>query len=135
MAIGSLIIILLILDIKHIFIFTKENKCVIVRVIGKIVNFIKDWRNFLAFVIAWMITNGWSYAFLIIGAILKINWMKYVGGVYLAFLWLPFTPEKLITIPLAVFIKKSFLSKRKNDKHIYKSYRGQHEKLRNGGEI
>ena len=35
---------------------------------------------------------------------LKIDWMFTAGTAYLAFLWLPITPEKLITIPFAIFI-------------------------------
>lgn len=74
-------------------------------------NFIKDWRTSVSFFLAWMITNGWSYCFLFIGNWLDISWMKWVGGTYLAFLWFPGTPEKLITIPIMLKIKK-LLSRR-----------------------
>ena len=49
-----------------------------------------------------MITNGWAYVLLGFGAYLNIDWMTAISGIYLAFLWLPFTPEKLITIPIAI---------------------------------
>lgn len=49
-----------------------------------------------------MITNGWAYVLLGFGAYLQIEWMTAVSGIYLAFLWLPFTPEKIITIPIAI---------------------------------
>ncbi len=60
-------------------------------------------RFLLCFGIAWMITNGWAYVLLGIGAFYEINWMLAVGGAYLAFLWMPFSPEKIITIPIAIF--------------------------------
>ena len=53
-----------------------------------------------------MITNGWAYIFIAIGPMLNISWMTIVGIGYVSFLWMPFTPEKLITIPLAIFFVK-----------------------------
>ena len=35
---------------------------------------------------------------------LKINWMRIVGAAYMGFLWLPFTPEKLVTMLIAIFM-------------------------------
>lgn len=59
-------------------------------------------RLLLCLVIAWMITNGWSYILFALGLILKIDWMYMVGGAYLSLLWLPFTPEKLVTVLIAI---------------------------------
>lgn len=53
-----------------------------------------------------MITNGHAYILLGLGMFLGIEWMKWYGGTYLAILWMPFTPEKLITIPIGIFIHK-----------------------------
>ena len=58
----------------------------------------------LCFFLAWMITNGWSYIFLAVGYLKDIPWMLKIALGYQAFLWLPVTPEKLITIPIAVWI-------------------------------
>ncbi len=55
--------------------------------------------------IAWMITNGWAYIVLALGSIFSWTWAKTIGGAYLAFLWMPWTPEKLITIPIAIFLQ------------------------------
>lgn len=52
--------------------------------------------------LAWMITNGWSYIAFGAGVFLKIKWLARIGGAYLAFLWLPFTPEKILTFFIAV---------------------------------
>ena len=75
----------------------------------KLVEFILNPRFLLCFGLAWMITNGWCYIFIGVGSYYDIEWMFYVGTTYLAFLWLPITPEKIITIPLAIaFLKVLF---------------------------
>ena len=63
-------------------------------------------RFLLCFGIAWMLTNGWAYLFLGVGAFYEIGWMTAVGAAYMAFLWLPATPEKLLTLAIAVFLFK-----------------------------
>ena len=68
-------------------------------------------RFLLCFGLAWMITNGWSYVFLGIGVFYGIDWMTAVGASYLAFLWLPATPEKIITVAIAVFLLKRLFPK------------------------
>ncbi len=68
------------------------------------VRFILNPRLLLCFGIAWLITNGWCYLFLFFGLTFDIAWMSAVGGAYAAFLWLPFTPEKLVTVAIAVFL-------------------------------
>ena len=75
----------------------------------KLIEFILNPRFLLCFGLAWMITNGWCYIFIGVGSYYDIEWMFYVGTTYLAFLWLPITPEKIITIPLAIaFLKVLF---------------------------
>ena len=65
--------------------------------------------------IAWMMTNGWAYIFIGVGSYLNIKWMTAVGTGYIAFLWLPCTPEKLVTIPICMFVYK-LLNKNKKEK-------------------
>ena len=77
----------------------------------KLVEFILNPRFLLCFGLAWMITNGWCYIFIGVGSYYDIEWMFYVGTTYLAFLWLPITPEKIITIPLAIAFLKMFFPK------------------------
>lgn len=79
--------------------------------IKKIVQFIANPRLLLCILIAWLITNGWSYIMFGFGTFCKIGWMIAVSGTYLAFLWLPFTPEKLITVALAMLFLKWFFPK------------------------
>ncbi len=54
--------------------------------------------------IAWFITNGWAYCAIGIGAFLEIGWLFKAGTVWAGLLWLPGTPEKLVTFPIAIFI-------------------------------
>lgn len=60
-------------------------------------------RFLICFGLGWMITNGWSYIALGVGIYYEIDWLTAVSSGYLAFLWLPATPEKIITVTLAVF--------------------------------
>ncbi|MBP0971450.1 MAG: hypothetical protein IKX57_05105 [Oscillospiraceae bacterium] len=54
--------------------------------------------------IAWFITNGWAYCAIGLGAFLEIGWLLKAGSVWAAMLWVPGTPEKLVTFPIAIFI-------------------------------
>ena len=68
----------------------------------KAVQFLLNPRLLLCFGIGWIITNGWSYILMGLGTWLEIPWMIAVSGAYLAFLWFPFSPEKLATVAIAV---------------------------------
>ncbi len=68
----------------------------------KAFQFIANPRLLLCLTIGWMITNGWSYIMFAVGTNLHIRWMTAVAGAYLAFLWLPISPEKLVTIAIAI---------------------------------
>ena len=61
--------------------------------------------------IAWFITNGWSYLALGLGWAFEINWLRNIGAVYLAILWAPGTPEKLITFGVAMLMLKLLFPK------------------------
>ena len=78
------------------------GKMEIKKIMKKIVQFIANPRLLICVVIAWMITNGWSYVLFALGTYFEIGWMAAVGGAYLAFLWLPISPEKLLTITIAI---------------------------------
>ena len=83
--------------------------------------FIANPRWLLCFGIAWIITNGWSYVFLALGQILHLTWMTAVGGGYLAFLWFPFTPEKLLTIAIALGLLRLLFPKDEKTLGVLKS--------------
>lgn len=68
-------------------------------------------RLLLCLFIAWLITNGWSYILLAFGIFFKITWMQAVAGAYLSLLWIPFTPEKILTVAIAIFLLRLFFPK------------------------
>lgn len=88
--------------------FHKDNIKCMLRSWGSI---LLNPRLLLCLFIAWMITNGWSYVLMIIGTIMKINWMQVVAGAYMGLLWIPFTPEKIITVALAILLMRIFYPK------------------------
>ena len=93
----------------------------------KTVQFIANPRLILCFMIGWMITNGWSYILFGLGTYLGIEWMIAVGGAYMALLWLPFTPEKIITCAIAIALLRWLFP---NDKKTLAVLRGWYEKAR-----
>ena len=70
----------------------------------KSVQFIMKPRLLLCFGLAWIITNGWSYIGFAVGTYFGIVWMIAVGGGYLAFLWLPVSPEKIVTVAISIVL-------------------------------
>ncbi len=74
--------------------------------IKTIVQFVLNPRLLLCFGLAWIITNGWAYITTFIAVRLGIEWLAAVAGGYLAALWIPFTPEKIVTVIIAIFLLK-----------------------------
>lgn len=103
---------------------TKEN---IRRTLKGWARFLLNPRLLLCLAIAWMITNGWSYILFGIGMALKINWMRMVGGAYMSLLWLPFTPEKLLTVLIAIGLLRLFYPR---DRHTLGTLRAKLSALR-----
>lgn len=84
--------------------------------IDRIVNYLRPFTNLrfaFCFFIAWMITNGIWYVFAFIPLKIFPNWLVWFSRSYIAFLYVPFTPEKLITIPIAIFLQRLFFKKHK----------------------
>lgn len=78
------------------------------------VKFILNPRLLLCFGIGWMITNGWSYLMFGIGVYLEVTWMIAVSSAYLAWLWLPVSPEKIVTLAIAIWLLKLLFPKDQN---------------------
>ena len=72
----------------------------------KILVFLTRPRFLLCFGLAWMLTNGWAYLFVLLGPALHLPYLTALGTGYLALLWLPFTPEKILTVAIAVRLLK-----------------------------
>lgn len=92
----------------------------------KIVKPFLSWRILVCYLPFWFIATGWAYILLAIGN----AWCKGVAGTWLGIMWLPFCPEKLITIPLAIWLhKKLFPNKSTNDlEEILKKEKDKHSK-------
>lgn len=87
--------------------------------------FILNPRLLLCFGIAWIFTNGWSYIFMAVGTLCDIPWMVAVAGAYMAFLWFPFTPEKVVTVIIAMFLLRKLFP---GDEKTLKKLRDLHAK-------
>lgn len=74
----------------------------------KVLWFVGNPRFLLCFGLAWIITNGWSYIMMAVGTGLEIGWMIAVSGAYLTFLWLPVSPEKLLTFAISIWLLRQF---------------------------
>ena len=95
--------------------------------IKTIVQFILNPRFILCIAIAWLITNGWSYILFVIGTYFKIEWMSAVAGAYLAFLWLPISPEKVVTFAIAIALLRRLFP---NDQKTLAVLKKLHEKAK-----
>lgn len=92
-----------------------------------VVEFILNPRLLLCFGLAWIITNGWAYIVMWLGLLLKSEWLIGISGGYLAALWIPFTPEKIITVIIAIFLLKLIFP---NDKKTLEKLHNMKEKAK-----
>lgn len=76
-----------------------------------VAQFLFNPRFLLCFGIAWMITNGWSYIMLGIGIFWEIGWMIAVASAYLTLMWLPISPEKIVTVAISIALMKLLFPK------------------------
>lgn len=94
----------------------------------KIIQFIANPRLLICILIAWFITNGWSYLMFGIGTYLNIHWMTAISGAYLAILWLPVSPEKIVTFAISIALLRWIFPKDKKTlavlKELYAKARG-----------
>lgn len=104
----------------------EENKKIPLK--NRILQTLKKWlmvilnpKLFLCLFIAWMITNGWSYVFTVLGTALDIAWMTVAGTAYMSLLWVPFTPEKIITVIIALFLMRLMFPKDKKTVAVLKN--------------
>lgn len=108
--------ILLLLELCETFLSKEMIFTLVKSMVDWLFNFIKiiiKPKILLTFGIAWMITNGWSYIFVFVGVHFNNNWFLAVGSAYQAFLWLPITPEKIVTVAISIWLCKLFFPKDK----------------------
>jgi hypothetical protein len=70
--------------------------------LARVLDFLLNPRLLLCVGLGWLITNGWAYILLALGTALRVGWMIAVSTAYMAFLWFPFTPEKIFTLVIAI---------------------------------
>ena len=83
---------------------TDENKQKLKRFVKKTAMLLFNPRFLLCFGLGWMITNGWCYIGAALGTYFEIGWLTAISTGYMALLWVPFTPEKLITLTIAIVL-------------------------------
>lgn len=77
----------------------------------KLAGFIFNPRFLLCYGLAWLLTNGWAYISTVLGAYFKMEWLVVLASSYLALIWLPFTPEKIITVGIAIVLLRLLFPK------------------------
>ena len=95
--------------------------------IKKVNRFITNPRLLLCVAIAWLITNGWSYVLFGVGSYFGVHWMTAVAGAYIAFLWLPISPEKIVTFAIAIALLRLLFP---NDQKTLAVLKGFYEKAK-----
>ena len=63
-----------------------------------------SWQFLVSYFIPFMLINGGAWIGSILLPIVGPNWFTVAATTWLAISWLPWTPEKLITIPIAIWI-------------------------------
>lgn len=82
----------------------KKKKRGLIESVKRILKLFLNPRLLLCFGLAWLITNGWAYILLGIGIWLNVAWMTALATTYLAIIWFPMTPEKIITVTLSFML-------------------------------
>lgn len=116
----SLISLLIVLDIKPLLSLIHNIKidygANFKAIWAKLVIYIKpffNWRFLISYSIPFMLVNGWAWVGVFLFPYIK-NWFTITSVSWMTFLWMPFTPEKLFTIPFAIWIHTQLF---KNDPH------------------
>lgn len=65
------------------------------------------WRIIVCYLPFWFLATGWAWLFSFIGK----GWLRATAITWLGILWLPFCPEKVITIPLAIWLHTKLFPK------------------------
>lgn len=84
----------------------RNNLNRVLRMIKAAVTLLFNPRFVLCYGLAWLITNGWAYICTGIGMLADIEWLTGISAGYLTLIWIPLTPEKIITAAIAIFLLK-----------------------------
>ena len=75
-----------------------------------------NWRILIIYVPIWFIMSGWTYLFIFLGTKHGVGWMLAAGTFWATILWLPFTAEKLITVPLTILVYVKLFGHKEEEK-------------------
>lgn len=108
----------------------------------------KKWREWLhaltnprllfCLAVGWFLTNGWAYCALGVGVYFELDWMRNAASVYLGLLWFPGTPEKLVTVGVAIGLlrlwfpedKRTLALLKDKQKTVQQKVSGQYRRLK-----
>jgi hypothetical protein len=94
-----------------------------------------SWRFLIAFGAAWVITNGLWYVIAFAPIDFLPSWLVWFARSYIAFIYLPWSPEKLITFPIAIWfhikVFKKDIKTRKQLEELYKQAQDDWEIVKN----
>lgn len=76
----------------------------------------------ICFAIAWIITNGWAYASLVLGTRFGIKWLTVVAGAYIAVLYSPLCAEGILTFIIAIGLMKLLFPKDEKTLRLIRVY-------------
>lgn len=95
----------------------------------KLLKLLKTLKNFfvnphlvICFAIAWIITNGWAYASLVLGTRFGIKWLTVVAGAYIAVLYSPLCAEGILTFIIAIGLMKLLFPKDEKTLRLIRVY-------------
>lgn len=91
----------------------------IIKKIGVYISPFLDIKLLLVYTPIWFLMSGWTYLFIFLGMKYNMQWMLIAGSTWAGILWLPCTPEKIITIPLTLYLYTKIFGN-KNKKTIEK---------------
>ena len=85
------------------------------------------WRIIVCYLPFWFLATGWAWVFSAIGK----GWLRSFAITWLGILWLPICPEKIITIPLAIWLHIKIFPNHSVPKELEKKLAEEKSKFKN----
>ena len=101
-----MITLLILFDVRYIIFHFYDLKSDIIKIWHLIKPYL-DFKLLLCYLPFWFVATGWAWLFSIIGR----GVARAVAISWLAFMWLPFNCEKVVTIPLSIWLYKKLFKK------------------------
>lgn len=84
------------------------------------------WRILICYLPFWFLATGWAWLFSVIGR----GWLRGAAITWLGILWLPICPEKVVTIPLAIWLHTKIFPKHSVPKVLTETLKNEKQKLK-----